>query len=148
MPQFRSLNDLARHLQKQINESLKEDVSEVVVKTMQRHIQEDVYDVYTPVPPEKGGYVRQKYDGGLIDRDNIKVSEIENGIAVQNMRVDEETGKYIAYTVETGTGYDYEFPYSNKPRPFTENTREELKQTGAHAQELKKSLQKKGLDVK
>ncbi|MBE7897184.1 hypothetical protein G7L40_00470 [Paenibacillus polymyxa] len=108
---------------------------------MKEKVQEEVYNVYTPTM-----YERQKEHGGLTDDENIVVNMIGNDtVSIESRRMDGD--KNVGQVVETGAGYDHEFAYSGRPRPFVEKTAEELRNTNAHVAALHKGLVRQGLNV-
>ncbi|MMZ67003.1 hypothetical protein D1872_295420 [compost metagenome] len=66
-------------------------------------------------------------------------------VSIESHRMD--GSKNVGQVVETGQGYDHEFPYSGRPRPFIEKTVEELHNTNAHVAALHRGLRRQGLDV-
>lgn len=141
MATFNNLDSLFKHLEKQARSVLKNEIATETVRTMQEKIQEEVYDVYDPKV-----YVRQGYNGGLIDQDNIEVSMVDdNTLSVENIRFDGD--REVAQIIETGRGYDYSFEYSGVLRPFTEETRKEMR-NGKAQNLMKQGLVKRGLTVK
>ncbi|ASA22761.1 hypothetical protein [Paenibacillus donghaensis] len=142
--EFKSLKDLEKHLNKQIAQSLKNDVGNGVArKKLKENIQTEVYDKYDPVI-----YERQRENGGLIDDANIKVEMIDNNtVSIESHRMD--GNKNVGVVVETGVGYNEEwaFPYTHKSRLFTEVTRDELRNDGSVEHALMKGLEVQGLKV-
>lgn len=137
---FNNLNDLFKHLEKQANSVLKNEVAEEVIRTMQEKIEDEVYSVYEPRV-----YERQGYQGGLVDPKNIEVTvESDNTIAVENIRFDGD--REVAQIVESGQGFQFDFPYNGVPRPYTEKTKEELRNTDRLNQAMKQGLKKRGID--
>lgn len=55
------------------------EVSNAVTDNMSEAVQTSVYDAYSPEY-----YNRRMQNGGLIDRHNMKITEIENGITVHD----------------------------------------------------------------
>lgn len=140
--EFKSIEAALKFIEQQAQSVLKQEIAQKAVKTMQKHVQTDVYDKYEPKM-----YDRKGYQGGLIDEDNIEVSMIDdNTVSIENIRFDGD--REVAEIVETGQGYTYSFEYSGVPRPFTENTRKELQETNILENEMKKGLTRRGLDVK
>lgn len=140
MPDFKSLSELEKYLNSKIQSALKNEVAETTIQTMQKHIESDVYAVYEPKQ-----YVRKGYQGGLSDPHNIEVEVIDdNTISVENIRFDGD--REVAQIVESGKGYQYKFDYYGVPRPFTENTREELKNTDQLKKSMKQGLKRQGID--
>lgn len=140
MPDFSNLGDLVNYMDKIAKEAIQDPNSEtqrVMVEVGEKHVESDIYRVYTPTR-----YVRT---GGLLN--DWEFTNTNDGISMRNIRHDEQTGKDIAYTIETGKGYDFRFPFYDIPRPFTENTREELKNSSELRKAVKDDLQRKGLNV-
>lgn len=109
---------------------------------MKEKIEDEVYSKY----PDPVMYVRQKEDGGLLDEENMEVTMInDTTLSIENVRSDD--GRNVAEIVETGIGYEFEFPYNGIPRPFTEATREELRNTNEHVHAMYVGLKKEGIDV-
>jgi hypothetical protein len=135
--EFKNLKELERYINKIAKEAMVKGngVKDVVIETGKRHVQEDVYDVYTPKVYSRSGDLKE----------NWKSEETNDGIAVFNDR--HEDDKYVAEIVETGQGYQYDFEYNGKPRPFTENTRRELDGSKELYDGLRKDLKSLGLDV-
>ncbi|MGM1044887.1 MAG: hypothetical protein ACQEXX_01935 [Bacillota bacterium] len=142
MTAVKNLKELEKILNKKISKALQQSVAPVVKNVMKEKIEEEVYDVYSPTI-----YERQKDNGGLTDDENIKTTLMNNTIlAVENVRSDD--GVNVAQVVETGQGYDYDFPHNGVPRPFTEATREHLRDTNEHVAALYKGLVRQGLNVR
>lgn len=143
MATFNNLKDLFKHVEKQMQSTLKNEIAELVVETMQSHVQEDVYDVYEPVDPSK----RRMYDGGLIDQDSIEIQVVDdNTISVENIAIDGL--RNVPYIVESGQGYfSGASPILTRGRKFTEGTREELHNTDKLKQTMKNGLRKRGVKV-
>lgn len=143
MVTLKNLKDLEKYFNNMAKKAMNEGngVKNVVIETGKRHVQEDVYDVYTPNPNNPNSYKRT---GEL--KNNWKSEPTADGIAVFNDRRDGD--RYVAEIVETGQGYQYDFPYDGKPRPFTENTRKELDGSIQLKDGLRKDLRNAGLDVK
>ncbi|WP_372011317.1 hypothetical protein NBRC13296_12125 [Paenibacillus chitinolyticus] len=138
MKEFNNLKDALSFLQQQINSSLKEEISDLTVKTLQENMQKEVYDVYQPKKYDRAGY-----QGGLIDPSNIEVKLDGNTLSLESMRPDGE--RNVAEIVETGQGYTYNFEYAGKPRPFTDTTREELRESNKLIHSMKNGLHKRGI---
>lgn len=150
------LNRKLKQLQQDIQESLNIDVGGLIVDKQQEHIITDVRNVYSPK------VYKNRENGGLGDADNIVVSQHgECGIVVENItkpNMEYETGldenDSLSDLIEFGDGYDgMEYNFKNggaylQPRPFQQNTLEELKESGEHVEVLKKSLKNKGYKFK
>ncbi|PGZ96945.1 hypothetical protein COE51_16370 [Bacillus pseudomycoides] len=140
MPDFTSLADLLNYIEKTAVRAVQERDSETqrtMIETGEKHVQTDVYDIYSPTTYQRTGQLKKDWE----------IDNTIDGISMKNIRTDEETGNDIAYTVETGKGYKYPFPFSDTPRPFVANTAEELKNSGILKQSVKSDLKKLGLSV-
>lgn len=141
LPEFSSLKQLEAAINKKIANALKNEVATTVKKVMREKVYDEVYSVYNPKV-----YDRQMDDGGLSDIDNMESNMInDNTLTVENIRHD--GNRNVAQIVESGEGYLYDFEYNGVARPFTEATREELKNTNEHIYSLFKGLKRQGLDV-
>ena len=152
----KNLKELEKELYKRINIALDTDVADTVKDAMFNHIVSDVYDTYTPKM-----YQRRFDKGGLMDMRNI-VATMENDgeLLVQNVTlgnpyyydpnlnkvaVSVNSNQFISPVIEHGTGYDVVQIF---PRPFVQNTCNDLEQNHYHTEALKRSLKKQGLEVK
>lgn len=137
---LKSLNELKKYVDAKVRESLKDDVAPVVKEKMQKHIESDVYDVYEPKKYHRTGRLKK----------DIEIREVDNGVAIVPTRTDGDTENYIPAIIESGKGYTYSgYGYAyEQPRPFVQNTKEEILREGMHKKELAKSLKNKGLDVR
>lgn len=138
--EFNNLKDLEKYVNKMAAEAMSKGraVKETVINEGKKRVQEDVYDVY----PEPKVYERT---GGL--KEDWNWQDTPDGIEIINTRTDKDSGKYIVDTIEYGRNYDYEFEYSNKPRPFIENTREALRDSDKLKNAMKRDLKSLGVDV-
>jgi len=151
--QYTSLEALFRDLQKQVNESLLEDVAPVVKDVMRDNILNTVYSAYKPVI-----YNRRYNEGGLLDNENIHSELISDGtISITNETPvnaaygGDDSAMSLTEQIIEGKGYDYQGDGTGaylEPRDFMEDTREELRKTGDHVTALKKGLIKRGFEVK
>ncbi|QVN29674.1 hypothetical protein [Bacillus halotolerans] len=94
------------------------NVKQVMTKTGQDHVEEDVYGTYSPLLYERTGKLKDAF---------ITTNE-SNGVSLDNIR--EDDGKDVTTVIETGHGYTYPDSYGygyGKPRPFMKNTAESLK---------------------
>ncbi|MET3209904.1 UNVERIFIED_CONTAM: hypothetical protein ABIC26_002852 [Paenibacillus sp. PvR008] len=141
MPTANNFAELERLLKQKIASALQVDVAHTVKDNLKQSIEDNVYDVYTPTV-----YERQRDQGGLTDERNIAVEMIgQDTVSIESQRMD--GSKNVSLVVETGQGYDFEFAYSGRPRPFVEKTVEELHNTNAHVAALHRGLERQGLDV-
>ncbi|RYI30613.1 hypothetical protein EVU96_09360 [Bacillus infantis] len=137
MPSFKNMKDLERYVNQMAKKAMNEGngVKNVVIDEGKKQVQETVYDAYAPHVYERTGELKE----------NWKSEPSAEGIAIFNDRRDGE--KNVALVIETGQGYEYDFPYSDKPRPFTENTRKTLDGSSQLKDGLRKDLRNVGLDV-
>ena len=152
----KNLKELEKELYKRINIALDTEVADTVKEVMTDHIIQDVYDAYEPT-----AYQRRYDDGGLLDPDNIIATLGNNGeMLVQNITLGSEyyyipsikrsfrsanADKFISPIIEYGIDYDVVDVF---PRPFIQNTHDDLAQNHYHTQAMKQSLKKQGLEVK
>ncbi|KXJ35256.1 hypothetical protein AX282_05910 [Bacillus spizizenii] len=111
------------------------NVKQIMVKTGQEHVDEDVYGAYNPLLYERTGQIR----GSFI------ITNESDGVTLDN--IIEDDGKDVATVIETGQGYTYPDSYGygyGKPRPFMKNTAETLKD-GRLTAALKKDLKADGI---
>ncbi|WP_340032490.1 hypothetical protein NSQ20_11530 [Paenibacillus sp. FSL K6-1122] len=140
--QVKTRQDLIKFLQKlnqPIGKALVNDVARTVKQVQKEKVKEEVYDVYEPTM-----YSRT----GLLGSEESMKSELinETTLVVENVRSDGD--RNVAEVVESGQNYQYGFEYAGVPRPFTEATREELRNTGAHKAALYSGLKKQGVNLK
>lgn len=168
----KSLKELQNAIQDKIDYALLTDVADTVSDVMTDHITKDVYDKYNPHMYQRrfnqsGNDIDSLFDDtdnvGLLNPENI-ISSIENSniLTVENVtvgskyyfyggerRISQNAGDLISGVIETGDGYDiHGWVYDGMPRPFIQNTREDLKNNKYHVIALKQGLKKQGLEVK
>ena len=168
----KNLKELETELYKRINKALDEDVADTVKEVMTDHIVSDVYDKYIPKMymrryNQSGNAINSPFDDtdntGLLDPNNI-ISTIdgEGGLLVENItlgskyyfygderRISDNAGEPIAGVIETGQGYDIGgWAYDGVPRPFIQNTHDDLERNHYHTEAMKRNLKKQGLEVK
>lgn len=147
---------LLKDLRSDIENVLMDEVLDKVREIEIEHIEEDVYSVYQP-----SIYRRRKKNGGLSDPENI-IGTIEGDmqLVVENITPFNEeyggnSGIGLAEMVNEGGNsehdYDYGFrsieaPYS-KPRPFLDNTIEEIENTNSVENTLANGLRKRKYHV-
>ncbi|MCY8532565.1 hypothetical protein P9C27_21065 [Bacillus vallismortis] len=113
------------------------NVKQVMTKTGQDHVEEDVYGNYSPLLYERTGKLKDAF---------ITTNE-SNGVSLDNIR--EDDGKDVATVIETGQGYTYPDSYGygyGKPRPVMKNTAETLKD-GRLTEALKRDLKVDGIKI-
>ncbi|WP_342422360.1 hypothetical protein [Paenibacillus sp. FSL E2-0178] len=145
---FKSMKDLEKYLNEQIAKSLENDVGSGVARAkLKENIQSEVYDKYDPVMYQRDGETGEG-TGGLIGDANILVGMVDkNTVSIESHRMD--NGRNVGVVVETGVGYnpEWKFPYTNKGRPFTEVTRDKLRNDGSVEHAIANGLKRQGLDV-
>lgn len=136
---YKNINDLFKRIEKDIQETLVNEVAEVVKDEMKQAIDDTVYSAYTPEY-----YKRRGEQGGLLDEDNITVTELENGILLRNTApLDNGNTNYdLDRIIIDGSG--------NQPfcRDYIEELEERLEDNKAHIEAMVQGLKKKGYDVK
>ena len=165
MSAVRSWEELIAQVNQKAQNTLKYEVFEEVRDTYQKHIDQDAYDAYSP-----SQYERRDMGGGLISDENI-VGEVKgnilevkdvaplndfdlNGDIISHSSSGTELGEIIEY----GSAYTGNAPYLfngdmsgqawTQPRPFTENTIDDLQRNKQHINAMKKGLQRQGIKTK
>lgn len=129
---------MCRHIEKQIQDTMVNEVADTVKDNMTEAVHTSVYDAYSPQY-----YKRRMNNGGLSDTHNMEVTEIQNGISVHNAapldngRNDYSLDDIIVY----GLG--------NQPfeRDFYAETADKLQENQEHTEALKQGLKKRGIEV-
>lgn len=138
LAEYRDLNALFNYLQKQINNTMENQVAEEVVNVVKGHVESDVYEAYQP----------KSYQREYQLLNNVKSTLINNGtIEINDIRMDGE--KNVTQIVEYGSGYTWHGNLDETigPRPFIENSIDDLSMNKQHVEALKKALISKGLQV-
>lgn len=139
---------LLKDLKSDIEDVLMDEVLDEVKNIELYHIQNDVLNAYTPQIYKRRGA------GGINDGDNI-IGTVENmELTVENITPFNDDygssnhGVGLADLVNDGDnlrGYFYDYPGSfNQPRPFLDDTEEEIEQTEQIDNALEKGLNKRG----
>ncbi|MEU2589650.1 hypothetical protein ACI2JA_19810 [Alkalihalobacillus sp. NPDC078783] len=137
MKNFNSIDEALAHIENLAISSIQRKDSKVaktIIDTAKEHVISDVYSVYQPMQ-----YVRTYK---LLN--DWSVHKTKKGISVRSDRKD-EFGRSIAEKIEYGRGYSFEFEYSNRPRPFIENTKRELQNSPRLRQAFKEDMARAGL---
>ncbi len=142
MATFNSIKELEIYVNKMAKQAMNNGkaVKSTVIETGKRHVQTDVYDVYTPDPNNPHSYKRTGELKGSWDTEPTT-----DGMAVFNDRTDE--GRDVSKIVNTGEGYQYDFDYNGVERPFIRNTANELQNSGELTEALKKDMRSAGFDM-
>lgn len=136
--EFNDIDSLLKYIEENIQDTMLDDVAEVVKDEMSEAIQTSVYRVYQPK------YYRRRYgDGGLGARENLEVEEIPDGISVKDVApLDNHNPLYdLDDIIVNGLGMQ---PFD---RDFYSETAESLKNTNNHTEALKQGLKKRGFKV-
>lgn len=121
---FDDLKSLIAYAKNDIKKTMQTKVLETVKEVEIKHIQEDVLDAYTPE------YYKRRESGGIDDPNNIvgvvaeEGNEIVLNVTNNTLAVGKTEDGFLDEIIEKGVP-PYEHTYS-KPRPFLENTEEEL----------------------
>ena len=136
MPTFKEINSLFKHIETKIQDTMVDEVAETVKENMAESIQEKVYDAYDPQH-----YTRRMQNGGLIDKNNMEVTEIPDGISVRDVApLDNKRTDYaLDEIVVEGMGY---MPWA---RDFYFDTADKLSANHEHVTALKQGLNKRGI---
>ncbi len=149
---YDDVEELLKSLEADIEDTLMHEVLDEVKEIELRHVEDDVFDVYKPKIYER------RDSGGINDPDNIVGT-------VQNMELEVENitpfasgygtwnrGIGLTELINDGnstSGYFYDYPGEfNQPRPFLDNTIEEIERTDDVEDALAKGLNKRKWTVK
>ncbi len=152
---FKSLSEFRKYIEKCIEGSLENEVFETIKNVELKHIKEDVLSVYSPKE-----YKRRSYDG-IDDEDNTTQDKIKNGVLeIKNITKfnpeyeSENTGLGLPVLIEYGhgeSGYFYDYAASDdftNPRPFTENTIQEIKDSQKHVKALELGFKRNRINTR
>lgn len=165
MPTAKSMKELSSLIKQKVSAVMEDEVFEKVRDVYQKHIDEDVYDAYSPV-----SYVRRDTGGGLIADSNIVGEMSGDSLEVKNIAAPNESianppspfapssDTQFMEWIENGAAYHgyakYIFsrdmsgePWA-QPRPATQNTIEDLRANKQHKLALKAGLKARGIDSK
>lgn len=159
-----NLQEKLEQIKRDMKESLQNEATEYIKDKMQEHIQSDVYDQYhrwesLGFVDEPFVYERRYENGGLISRENIKMTPIENGVMIENITKGSNQNISLAELIEHGDGYNgYEYEYKEnrdgtsyqylQSRPFMKNTKEEIENSKECIEIIKNSMKNKGYIIK
>lgn len=149
---YDDVKELLKSLEADIEDTLMHEVLDEVKEIELRHVEDDVFDVYKPKIYER------RDSGGINDPDNIVGT-------VQNMELEVENitpfasgygtwnrGIGLTELINDGnstSGYFYDYPGEfNQPRPFLDNTIEEIERTDDVEDALARGLNKRKWTVK
>lgn len=136
---FNNLNDLFKHIEEDVNNTLENEVAETVKDDLLVSIHNDVYSAYSPEH-----YKRRMVNGGFSNRSNLEATVYDGVLKVRD----------VAPLDNGQTGYALDdiiiHGYGNQPfaRNYISRTEERLRDTKDHVEALKSGLKKRGIDVK
>lgn len=136
---FKNLDALMKHIQKDVQDTLKNEVAETTKSHMQEAIQTTVYDAYDPEH-----YTRRMGNGGLLDGDNIEAAVNGDTLTVRDVAPLDNGRTDYALDDIVIHGYGNQ-PF---PRDYISTTEERLIKTNDHVEAMKQGLKKKGYNVK
>lgn len=149
---YNDVDSLLSDLKTDIEDALMDEVLDEVKDIELRHIEDDVLSVYSPQI-----YKRRAF-GGIDDPENIVGEIVDMQLVVDNItKFNEGYGTYnfgvgLADLINDGEqrhGYFYDYPGEfTQPRPFLDNTIEEIEHTDSIENALKRGLRKRKYDVK
>ena len=151
---FSSLKELENYLQSKINDVLQHETSDAVKDEIQSSVSDTVY---TETPTQ---YVRRNLKNGSLGDKNTMSSElITDGVlevspdADFNHQFASTHNGYGGVNLDKSLAFNIEYGYGSKshwydiPRPFVEESKENLKKSKAHIESMKDGLRARGLDV-
>lgn len=148
---YDNIDTLLKDLKSDIEDTLMDEVLDEVRNIEIEHVKEDVFSVYSP-----SIYERRSTDG-IDDPDNIIGEVRDMQLEVDNVtEFDDGYGTYnhgigLADLINDGerrSGFYYDYPGEfENPRPFIDNTIEEIERTDSVENTLAKGLKKKNYDV-
>ena len=149
---YNDVDSLLSDLKTDIEDTLMDEVLDEVRDIELRHIEDDVLSVYFPQIYERRVF------GGIDDPGNIVGEIVDTQLIVDNItRFHDGYGTYnhgvgLADLINDGDrmhGYFYDYPGEfTQPRPFLDNTVEEIEHTDSVENALKNGLKKRKYDVK
>jgi hypothetical protein len=143
---FKSLKDLEKYLQKQIDEVLNKEVANAVKDEIIQTVDSEVYDAGTPLYYDRRGFSNASL--GLGGRTQMNHS-VNNGVLeVTDDALAENpwsNGRTLAENIEYG--YGLQDKWYNEPRPFMAKAEEELKDNKRHVEVMAEGLERRGIKV-
>lgn len=149
---YDDINALLGDLKSDIEDTLAHEVLDEVKNIELRHIEDDVFSVYSP------SIYKRRLTDGIDDPENI-VGEVHDMI-LEVDNVTEFNDGYGTYNHGTGLaelindgerrgGYYYDYPGEfTQPRPFIDNTIDEIEHTDSVEKALVRGLKKRNYKVK
>lgn len=149
---YDDIDALVNDLKSDIEDTLMNEVLDEVKDIELKHVEEDVLSVYSP------NIYERRSNNGIDDPDNI-VGEITGDMKLKVDNITEFADGYyssnhgvgLADLINDGdslNGFFYDYPGEfNQPRPFLDNTIEEVESSNSVENALAKGLQKRKYDV-
>ena len=140
---YSDIDKLLKDLKSDIEDVLMDEVLDEVKDIEIRHVEEDVFSVYSP-----NVYRRRQSDGidapdNIVGEVNNMVLEVENITEFTDWRGHAKRGKGLAEFVN-----DYDYPdIIGQSRPFVDNTVDEIESTDKVEEALARGLRKRKYDV-
>lgn len=148
---YDDIQELLNDIRSDIEDTLSDEVLDKVKDIELKHVEEDVFAVYKPKIYER------RENGGIDDPDNIVGDvhdmqlEVENVTRFNDGYFSSNHGVGLADLINDGDrfgGYFYDYPGSfNQPRPFLDNTVEEIEKTDSVENALAEGLRKRKYDI-
>lgn len=143
------LNDIKSDIENALMDEILDKVKDIELK----HVEEDVFSVYSPKIYERRG----SGDGGIDDPNNIVGTvnnmqlEVENVTQFNKCYGTFNSGVGLAELINDGESrngfyYDYDGEFT-QPRPFIDNTIEEIERTDSVENALEKGMKNRGYDI-
>lgn len=151
---FNNIDDLLKHMQKDINDALVTDVADGAKDVLVDAIDDVVYDAYTP------GYYQRRTSGGLGDPSTMEATKLQDGVVMVKSyaKLNDDYGvnnNEIALDEIVSTGHGYMYTHSSgslnkaayeEPRDFYAEAQKRL-DNGKAKELLKGALKKRGYTV-
>ncbi|MCF2643056.1 hypothetical protein I6E50_11635 [Roseburia hominis] len=148
---YDDIDALVNDLKSDIEDTLMDEVLEEVKDIELKHVEEDVLSVYAP------SIYKRRSNNGIDDESNI-VGKVDNmELEVDNVtEFNEDYGSSnhgigLSDLINDGdslNGFFYDYPGEfNQPRPFIDNTIEEIETSNSVDNALEKGLHKRGYDI-
>lgn len=148
---YDDIDELLNDIKSDIEDTLMDEVLDEVKDIELQHVEADVFSVYSPKAYER------RRSGGIDDPDNIIGTvnnmqlEVDNVTRFNEGYFSSNKGVGLAELINDGdnlNGYFYDYPGSfNQPRPFIENTIEEIEKTDSVENALANGLRKRNYDI-
>jgi len=137
--------EVIKDIKRKIDNTLKNEVSQITKEIIQEHIQTDVYNAGSPRV-----YVRRYYDGGLIDERNLVTDVKDNTLTITDVAKFNPIGTTPSSSPDELTrqiveGYGSKKTWYSQPRPFMENANIELENNNDVQKAIDDGLARQGI---